>query len=337
MPSTLDSFVLPDLLSVVPYEHSFNSAHYEQAMKESSAWVNSYDIVPEHKRAYFEQGDIELTCAHVYPYADFDELRTAMNLADLIFVIDDVSDDQDGRGACETGQVFLSALRDPDCHDGSPLAQMTKEFRERLLQFNVPACYNRLLKHFEDYINAVTVEAGLRERNEVLDPETYVNLRRENIAARICFGYLGFALGLDLPDEIFEHPIMMRLHIAAVDTVWLSNDLYSYNREQAMGHPGFNILTVLMESEQCGLQTAVDLAGARFKQVMDQFQADKVLLPSWGPEMDAVVAKFVRALETWIIGFIVWSFETTRYFGGLGEEVKRTRVVKLFPKHEVDH
>ncbi|KAH9838516.1 terpenoid synthase [Rhodofomes roseus] len=324
MSSTLDSFVLPDLLSMLPFKHSFNSTHYEPAMKESSAWVNSYDIVPEHKRAYFEHGDTELVCAHVYPYANFDELRTAMNLVDLLFVIDDVSDDQDGKGASETGQVFLSALRDPDWHDGSPLAQMTKELRERLLQFNVPACYNRLLKHCEDYINAVTVEAELRERNKVLDPEAYANVRKRR--------------RLDLPDEMFEHPIMTRLHIAAVDMVWLANDPYSYNREQAMGHPGNNILTVLMESEHCDLQTAADLAGgARFKQIVDQFQADKALLPSWGPEMDAIVAEFVKALETWVVGNIVWSFETTRYFGDLGEEVKRTRVVQLYPKHEVDH
>ena len=48
-------------------------------------------------------------------------------------------------------------------------------------------------------------------------------LRRENSAVRFCFGMFGFTLGLDLPDEIFEHPIMMRLHLAAVDMVCWSN------------------------------------------------------------------------------------------------------------------
>lgn len=96
-------------------------------------------------------------------------------------------------------------------------------FRKRLLQFNVPACYRRLLKHAEDYVNAFAVEAELRERNEVLDPESYIVLRRENSAVRFCFGMFGFTLGLDLPDETFEHPVMMRLHLAAVDMVCWSN------------------------------------------------------------------------------------------------------------------
>ncbi|TFY54399.1 hypothetical protein EVJ58_g8887 [Rhodofomes roseus] len=333
MPFSPGSFVLPDLMPLLPFKGSYNS-HFERAAKASSAWVNSYRIVSDRKRAFFQQGGSELLCAYAYSYAGYEELRATMDLVNVLFTVDEVSDEQNGKDAYKTGRIFLNALRDPDWHDGSALAQMTKEFRKRLLQFNVPACYRRLLKHCEDYVNAFAVEAELRERNEVLDPEAYIVLRRENSAVRFCFGMFGFVLGLDLPDEIFEHPVMMRLHLAAVDMVCWSNDLYSYNMEQAMGHTGNNVMTVLMKSKNCDLQTAADHVGEHFKQLMDDFQADKARLPSWGPQMDAVVAKFVMAMETWVVGNCEWSFETQRYFGVQREEIKRTRVVELYPKRD---
>ena len=101
-----------------------------------------------------------------------------------------------------------------------------------------------------------------------------------------------------------------------------------------MGHTGNNVMTVLMKDKQCSLQEAADHVGTHFKQLMESFEADKARLPSWGPELDAVVAKYVMAMETWVVGNCDWSFETQRYFGVQREEVKRTLVVKLYPKHE---
>lgn len=72
-------------------------------------------------------------------------------------------------------------------------------------------------------MNALAVEAQLRERGEVLDLDSYTVLRRENSAVRFCFGLFGFVLGHDLPDDIFEHPVFMRMHLAAVDMVCWSN------------------------------------------------------------------------------------------------------------------
>ena len=72
-------------------------------------------------------------------------------------------------------------------------------------------------------MNGFSVEAELREKNVVLDLASYDPLRRENSAVRYCFGLFGYVLGLDLPDEIFEHPIFMEMHLAAVDMVTWSN------------------------------------------------------------------------------------------------------------------
>ncbi|KAI0360074.1 terpenoid synthase [Trametes cingulata] len=331
MPFETSSFVLPDLHAVTPFKGSFNP-FYVEAAAESSEWVNSYRILSDRKRAFFLQGGSELLCAHAYPYADHERLRTTCDFVNLLFTVDEISDDQNGKDAHGTGLIFYNSMRDQDYDDGTTLCKMTKEFTARLLKHCGPLTYRRFIKHCKDYIEAVAVEAELRERGEVLDLDAYQTLRRENSAVRFCFGLAGYALGIDLPDEIVEHPAFMAMHLSTVDMVCWSNDLYSYNMEQAMGHTTNNIITVLMQHKGLDLQGAADYVGVHFKKLVDTFLDAKKRLPSWGPKIDDEVAQYAMAMEKWVIGNLNWSFETQRYFGHARHEVKRTLVVHLYPR-----
>lgn len=126
MSATSGHFILPDLLSVLPFKGSFNP-HYTEAAAASSAWVNQYRIVSDRKRAFFLQGGSELLCAHAYPYAGYEQLRTCCDLVNILFTVDEISDEQNGKDASATGSILLNALRDPDFDDGSALAKMVKE------------------------------------------------------------------------------------------------------------------------------------------------------------------------------------------------------------------
>lgn len=69
---------------------------------------------------------------------------------------------------------------------------------------------------------------------------------------------------------------------------------------------------------------------------MDQFLSDKAALPSFGPGVDADVKAYILGLEYWIIGNIHFSYEGPRYFGDDREEIRRTRVVRLFTSSDND-
>ena len=86
-----------------------------------------------------------------------------------------------------------------------------------------PKCFKRFTGLCKNYIEAVAKEAELRERNEILDFETYKHLRRENSAVRLCYCLIEQAFGIDLPDEVFEDPVFKRMYFAAVDMVGWSN------------------------------------------------------------------------------------------------------------------
>ncbi|OSD06378.1 terpenoid synthase [Trametes coccinea BRFM310] len=321
-------FTLPDLLAVCPLVGS-TSPYYAQAAAESSAWVKSFNILSERKLAFLLQGSSELLVSHAYPYAPYEQFRTCCDFVNLLFVVDEVSDDQNGKDARRTGEVFLNVMRYPDWDDGSALAKMTREFKYRLLASCGPNSYRRFLMHCDEYVNAVAREAEFRERGQVLDLESYQTLRRENSAIRVCFGLFEYALGIDLPDFVFQDEHFMTLYWAAADMVCWSNDVYSYNMEQAKGHNGNNIVTVLMQQKGIDLQAASNLVGDHFAQLMNRFVDTKQRLPSFGAALDDPVLKYIEAMEHWVIGNLEWSFESQRYFGAEHDRVKETLVIVL--------
>lgn len=91
------------------------------------------------------------------------------------------------------------------------------------------------------------------------------------------------------------------------------------------------MIVVVMHEQGLELQEAVDFVGDMCKQSIDRFIENTALLPSWGERIDKDVAVYVRGLQDWIVGSLHWSFDTERYFGKAGREVKKNRKVTLLP------
>ena len=134
-PASSRHFVLPDLLSLCPYKPSTNP-HYTRGAAESRAWINAYDVFTDRKRAFFVQGCNELLVSYTYPYAGQEQFRTCCDFVNLLFVVDEVSDEQSGADARRTGEIFLNVIRDPLWDDGSKMAKMTRELVTRPILFS---------------------------------------------------------------------------------------------------------------------------------------------------------------------------------------------------------
>nr|BDI63092.1 sesquiterpene synthase [Auriscalpium vulgare] len=324
-------FVLPDLLSLsTPFQDATNP-HWKRVAAESRNWVNSYKVFSDRRRAFFFQGQSELLTSHCYPYADAEEYRMCCDFINLLFTIDEISDEQDHAGALLTGNTYLHVLRDPSWTDGSKLAKMTADFRSRFTRKAKPNTFRRFLESSQRYIDRVVEEADLRERGEILDLDAYLLLRRENSAVRLCFDLIPYCLGIDLPNEVVEEPTFQKAYYASVDMVCWANDLYSYNMELNQGLEGNNFLTVLIQKQGMGIQRASDFVGEHYKRLMDDFLDASAHMPSFGPAVDKDVQRYLQACTHWPAGNLAWSFETPRYFGARRDEIKRTRIVPLKP------
>lgn len=79
-------------------------------------------------------------------------------------------------------------------------------------------------------------------------------------------------------------------------------DIYSYNNEQARGEGYHNLVYILMHHHGHSLQSAVDEAAEMWRQTVEKFIENEKRLPSWGPEIDDMVQKYVTGLRDWSIG-----------------------------------
>jgi hypothetical protein len=113
-----------------------------------------------------------------------------------------------------------------------------------------------------------------------------------------------------------------------------SQDLYSYNMELSSGLAGNNILTVLMKKKDLSVQAAADYAGEHYQLLMNTFLENKAQLQKY--DCDPAVLRYIEATQHWMIGNIVWSFETPRYFGALRTQIRDTLRVPLKPMEEQD-
>ena len=111
--------------------------------------------------------------------------------------------------------------------------------------------------------------------------------------------------------------------------------MYSYNIEQAAGHGGHNIITVVMNEKGVDLDGALDWVSEYHGQVLSEFHAQYCNLPSWGPTIDLKVNTYVERLACFIRGIDCWAFESERYFGTKGLDVQKKRVVNLLSKAKV--
>ena len=75
----------------------------------------------------------------------------------------------------------------------------------------------------ETYFQAVHQQAFYRAGRIVPDLETYIEMRRETSGCKPAFDLIEYSLGLELPDDVIEHPIVMALKQGANDFVTWSN------------------------------------------------------------------------------------------------------------------
>lgn len=96
-------------------------------------------------------------------------------------------------------------------------------FFRRFLQTSGPHCAQRFIDTMDLYLDSVGRQAADRIEERTPDLESYIALRRDTSACKTCFALMEFANGLDLPDEVSEHPLIREMEDATNDLVSWSN------------------------------------------------------------------------------------------------------------------
>ena len=100
----------------------------------------------------------------------------------------------------------------------------TSSFWARALNSGVaPGAQHRFLETHTLYLDALHTQVQNRALNKILNVDEFIELRRDAGALKICFAMGEYGLGLNIPDEVFEQPVIQEMENMANDAVALSN------------------------------------------------------------------------------------------------------------------
>ncbi|KAI0267841.1 terpenoid synthase [Gloeopeniophorella convolvens] len=327
-------FQLPDPFAKWPWPRALNW-HYAEVKLESDSWVHEFGALDPKSQRVFDLCKFPLVAALTYPLHDRAGLRIACNLMVLYFMFDEFTDKEDSNGARAYADIIMDAIHNPSKERPQgevKLGEMARQFWANAIQHPYASSLwkARFIESFNDYAYSVVEEASDCAKGQVRSIEEYLELRRRTAAPYPCFVLA--ELGLDIPDRVLTHPAMVALRNLGIESFPLTNDVYSYNIEQAAGHGAHNLVTVVMTENDLDLDDALEWVGQYYDQILIKFQAQHSALPLWGPAIDYHVNALVDRFGYWLRGHDCWSFESERYFGADGRKMKKHKLVTLLSR-----
>lgn len=95
---------------------------------------------------------------------------------------------------------------------------LTGSFWERMCETASEGTQRRFIDSCQSYIDAITEQVSNRTCDRVPSIKEFIQLRRDTSAVKLCHALSEYSLGLDLPDIVFEDPIIQALKQGSNDT-----------------------------------------------------------------------------------------------------------------------
>ncbi|KAG2065418.1 terpenoid synthase [Suillus decipiens] len=210
------------------------------------------------------------------------------------------------------------------------LGEIVRQFWARAIQSASLSSQRHFLENFTAYLHGVIAEVNDRRQGHKRSIADYLKLRRYTIGVTPCF--LIYEMAMDLPDEVFYHPVIMDLAECITDLGIIDNDMISYNKEQAVGTEDQNVISIVMSELGLDIGSAMAWAAHYHTEVQKKYINSLAKVPSWGPSIDILVKEYLDGIGMWARGNHSWHYESQRYCGTKGPEIQKTRLVPLLPK-----
>lgn len=311
----MQNSVIPALYC--PFPSQINP-HVTQAQSALSAWVRRLNMLPnEHAYAKFDSSKFAYLFARDYPFSSAAGLQFICDFGGWLFVLDDQCDEagigQDPVKLRAAHARHIAILQGAAATVADwPIAHALQDFRDRIGAVANAAWMQRFVRRVGEYFESCVWEAENRAQGIVPDSATYMRMRLFTGAVYICTEMIEITDGIDLPDDVRTHAVLQTLTVLTNAAVCWGNDLRSYFKESNRGDV-HNLVAILQHERQIDLQTAINAVAAMHDAEVRAFIRLAAQVPTFGPELDPRVQKYVNILSTWIRGNYDWSQETGRY------------------------
>ncbi|KAG1738244.1 terpenoid synthase [Suillus lakei] len=299
---------LPNTVTMWPWPRRVNQ-YFSEVEVEAVAWFASFNAFGAGAQHAFDRIQCDLLGCLAYPNASKVHVRIACDWMRIAFFIDEYSDVVGPNDVRKQKSITMDALHNPDKPrpEGEWIGgEIVRQFWSRTIHDAGAQSQKRFIAAFEKFLESLVNEAIDRSEYRIRDIPSYIEMRRDTVGLRSFFALL--ELGLDIPDEVISHPTIVVMANACLDMVALDN--------QARGGVSHNMITIVMNE----LDTD--------KKFLEAMSA----IPKWGDPIDSQVTEYCDGLGNWVRANYEWKFESERYFGTKGLEIRSKRWMTLMPK-----
>jgi len=315
-----------------PFPSAINR-HAEVVDKHTLAWVKKFSLVPDNDDfERLRKSKFGWLAARAYPNAPLEELKIVSDWNTWLFIRDDHCDESGlGRNPLLLSNIHADLLeilngRAPKQGD-SALAHALYDIRTRLLGKANPVWMCRFICSVIEYFESSVWEAHNRADGIIPDTSTYILMRPYTGGLYTDIELIDITEDIYLPMHVRKNDVVQRLTLMANNVVCWSNDIISFAKE--FRHHDVHNLVAILCTTQPTLQKAVDraaeLTNAEIKAFID-LQAD---LPSYTPEINADLQRFVAVLRSWMSGNLDWAYDSGRYTLGSEDWEKDATFIEL--------
>ncbi|KAG2360809.1 terpenoid synthase [Suillus spraguei] len=311
-----------------PWPRAMNP-HFEIVKAEVDASFREFKALSAESQEAFDKSRL---AGLAYPNTSREHFRITCEFMNVLIIVDEYTDVENATVAKEMVDIIIDALQNP--HKTRPegeciLGEIVRQFWARAIQTTSLPFQRHFLYSCTEFLRAVVVEALDRDKAHCRSVSDYIKLRRNTCATKPAIAM--YEMGMDLPDEVFYHPVIVELTECIAELMLIDNDMISYNREQATGNANHNLIVVVMAELGIDRSGAMVWAARYHTEVQKRFTDGFAKVPSWGPSTDVLVKEYLNGMATWARANHCWSYESQRYLGTKGPEIQRSGLLSLLP------
>ncbi|MFH8567429.1 family 2 encapsulin nanocompartment cargo protein terpene cyclase [Streptomyces sp. NPDC017993] len=157
-------------------------------------------------------------------------------------------------------------------------------------------------------------------QNRIPDPVDYIEMRRATFGSDLTMSLSRLGHGRQVPPEIYRTGPMRALENSASDYAALLNDVFSYQKEIEYEGEVHNGILVVQNFFDCDYPTGLAIVHDLMKSRMSEFQhvaANELPIVyddfDLSPEAREILDGYVKELQNWLSGILVWHQECRRY------------------------
>jgi hypothetical protein len=290
--------------------------HRDQSM------ATTYDLCSQYGVGLADMHRYTSMSSYLFPSASQERLISIDLLNAVLFYIDDVYDrNADGLSAGHdplTADVYHNCI-DIFVHGRMPaqkhrLYPIWQELHRRFHASSSTAYLQRLTQSLVEHFQATGIS---NDAFTMLGDErihAYIDARTHDSGMYPTVLLIEFAAALELDSAVQTHPVIIRATYLTVVVAALLNDLFSYEKEVIQLGSRFNLVNILMDTQQISFESAVHRSVLFINRLIADFQAIDSALPVWAePELNQQARLYVDGLRDQIIAAWHWQLNTNRY------------------------